>query len=134
MGEYIKQNNIVPEIIISSTAVRAKDTAKRVMAVASPDKEILLNKKLYLASPGEVLKILAEIDNNINSAMIVFHNPGAQQLIALLCGEGNRKCLEHFRLECPTLAFAKISIPTDSWAKLDPKSGYLEDYNTPKNL
>jgi phosphohistidine phosphatase len=127
MGALLHQLKLAPDLIISSDAVRARMTAEAVAAVARYASEIVLEPRLYLASPDDIVGVLRTCANaKARTVMIVGHNPGLQDLIARLTGE------EH---DFPTAALAKVSLPIASWQDLAAdRSGALVGIWRPKDL
>ncbi|WP_290664789.1 histidine phosphatase family protein [Ignavibacterium sp.] len=88
MSVLLSQKNISPELIISSPALRTKLTAIEFANKIGYNKnKIIWNKNLYLASYMKILKIIKQIENKINCAIIVGHNPGLTDLQNYLCNE-----------------------------------------------
>lgn len=88
MSVLLSQKNMTPELIISSPALRTKLTAIEFANKIGYNKnEIIWNKNLYLASYMKILKIIKQIENKINCAIIVGHNPGLTDLQNYLCNE-----------------------------------------------
>ena len=119
IGQRAREEGLAPELIVSSDAVRARLTAAA-MADATGGR-ILLDPRLYHANATEILAALRSVvedsvgensvgANSVATVMIVGHNPGLEQLIALLTGE-----LEHL----PTAALAQIALPIEQWSALD---------------
>ena len=114
MGQLAREEGLAPDLIVSSDAVRARLTAEA-MADATGGR-ILLDARLYHASATEILAVLrsvvehSDVENGVATVMIVGHNPGLEQLIALLTGE-----LEAL----PTAALAEIALPIERWSALD---------------
>lgn len=87
MGQYIKTMDLVPELIISSTARRAAATAKRAARNCGYEEAaIIWERKLYHAGVETWLRHLSKVPNQINRVMIVGHNPGLEDLTHHLCG------------------------------------------------
>lgn len=77
MGKRLKALNIQTDLIISSTAKRAKQTAKKLSIELDYKKEdILLLDKLYHCHPDTFEEVIYGIEDNIKTIMIVAHNPG----------------------------------------------------------
>ena len=96
-------------MIISSDAVRAQLTAEAVAEAARCAGEILLDPRLYLACPADILSLLTTVRENAGIVMIVGHNPGLEKLVEQLTGE---------RQDLPTAALAQIDLPIDQWRDL----------------
>ena len=109
MGELVREYGLIPDVIISSDAVRARLTAEAVAEAARCTGEILLDPRLYLACPADILSLLATVRENAETVMIVGHNPGLENLVEQLTGE---------RQDLPTAALAQIDLPIDQWRDL----------------
>lgn len=127
MNAYIIQNNIKPEIILCSDAVRTQETGQAVFQ-GNNDIKITANKKLYQATPGEILKEIAKIDDSVGSVMIIAHNPGIGQLAKLLAGSGDMEIIKRIGTEYPTCGLTELSFNVERWKKIDPGSGVLERF------
>jgi phosphohistidine phosphatase len=109
MGELVREYGLIPDVVISSDAVRARLTAEAVAAAARYTGNILLDPHLYMASPADILPLLQRVRENAATVMIVGHNPGLEALVAQLTGE---------RHDLPTAALAQIGLPIDRWRDL----------------
>ena len=109
MGELMREYGLIPDVIISSDAVRARLTAEAVAEAARYTGEILLDPHLYLACPADILSLLTTVRGNAATVMIVGHNPGLETLVEQLTGE---------RQDLPTAALAQVGLPIDQWRDL----------------
>ena len=134
MGKYIQENNIAPQAILCSDATRTTQTAKNIMRAAGIQNPISFSKTLYLATPGEILKEIAKVDDSIESVLIVAHNPGVEQLARLLTAAGDAESIARLKEKYPTAALACFSIDATSWKEINPASGNLDKFITPKML
>jgi phosphohistidine phosphatase len=126
MGELVREYGLIPDVVISSDAVRARLTAEAVVEAARYAGEILLSQHLYMASPADILSLLRTVGENAESVMIVGHNPGLEELVAQLTGE---------RQDLPTAALAQIVLPIDQWRDLKLSTrGTLVGHWRPKEL
>jgi phosphohistidine phosphatase len=113
MGELVREYGLIPDVVISSDAVRARLTAEAVAEAARYAGEILLDAHLYLAGPADILPRLQRVRANAETVMIVGHNPGLEQLVEQLTGK---------RHDFPTAALAQIGLPIDRWRDLKPST------------
>ena len=109
MGELVREYGLIPDVVISSDAVRARLTAEAVVEAARYKGEIVLHQRLYMASPADILSLLRTVWEKAETVMIVGHNPGLEELVAQLTGE---------RQDLPTAALAQIVLPIDRWRDL----------------
>ena len=111
VAEFMIVNNIIPQLILSSTAKRAFETAKIIANSISYEKDrIVLSKKLYLSYTDDVLDELFEIDNNINNVMVFGHNPCFTDLVNMF--------LKKQITNLPTSGMAVIEFKTDKWEEI----------------
>ena len=87
MGRLLKKEDLVPEIIISSTATRARSTAEAVAKASGYRGEIILNKSLYAAGPQAYLGVMHDLSDEYVRVLIIGHNPGLEELVEMLTGE-----------------------------------------------
>jgi phosphohistidine phosphatase len=127
MGELVREHRLTPDVIISSDAVRARLTAEAVAQKARYEGEILLDRRLYIASPAGILAVLRTVrETKAGTVMIVGHNPGLEELIEHLTGE---------QQDLPTAALARIVLPIDRWCDLKVSTrGMLLGLWRPKEL
>ncbi|HKP68184.1 MAG TPA: histidine phosphatase family protein [Pyrinomonadaceae bacterium] len=124
MGQIMADRDLSPEVIVSSPAVRARETASLVKESGNLDAEIRHDERIYEASPQTLLQVAGGIDDSFRSAMIVGHNPGMEGFIRVLTG----------RLESmPTAALAIIDLDIASWADIGADRGILRQVIRPKD-
>lgn len=132
IGAYIADHDSSPDLILCSTADRARQTLALVLPHLAGEATILLEDALYLASSDQMLARLARIDDRFERVMIVAHNPGLQDLTLSLAGFG--KALPTVREKYPTGALAQIDFEVDSWTAIAPQEGVLTHFITPRSL
>lgn len=125
MGAKILRERFSIDLIISSPATRASQTAIFVKDAARIESEIEFDRRIYQASPQHLLKVASEISDAVNSAMLVGHNPGLEDFIKLLTGQ-----IEAM----PTAALAVIDLKIGSWNEIDADCGSLRELFRPKSL
>jgi phosphohistidine phosphatase len=125
MGNQIYKNGLIPDLIVSSTAKRAKQTAILVRESAGVETKIEFEEKIYEASPTTLLYVVAELSDKHESVMLVGHNPGMEGFIRILTGEIH---------QMPTAALAQISLNIEKWNDISINCGQLELLIRPKDL
>lgn len=117
----------MPDIIITSDAVRAHTTARAVAEAAGYAGTIVVEPSLYHADPDEVLALLKIMsDERARAVLIVGHNPGLEDLIEQLTGE---------RHDLPTAALVHLTLPIDRWREIGAAGGAtVVDIWRPKDL
>ena len=126
MGKLLQEQDLAPDRIISSTAKRARNTAKAVAKVCYCEDKVELTPEFYHAGPGAYLAVLQNVPDDNQRVMVVGHNPGMEGLVAHLTG----------RMETmPTAALAHVALPIERWTELDYEvQGELLDLWYPKGL
>lgn len=127
VAKELKKRYMTPQVIISSSAKRAKLTAKIVKKNLDKDLPLILDKELYDTSWKRYLKEIRKIDNKYDSAMVVAHNPMISELALKLTG---KSVLEWM----PTSAVAVIECDSNSWGNIGKNRCHLMLYITPKML
>lgn len=126
MGKLILAQGLTPDLIISSTARRAQDTARLAGEACGYDGEIELRQELYLSDITCYLDILQNLPDKVNTVMVVGHNPDLEELLALLTDYD-----EPF----PTAALAQVELPITSWHELsEATDGFLKNIWKPRDL
>ncbi|MBN2165886.1 MAG: histidine phosphatase family protein [Marinilabiliaceae bacterium] len=124
----LKIKGFIPQLILSSNANRAIQTAYEIAKVFNyPADNIIKESFLYNGyTTSEFLKYTSKLDNSINSVCFVAHNPD----IALLGINLSNGDFFHF----PTSATVVISFDADKWSDLEARTGKAEYFITPLML
>lgn len=126
MGMILCERELIPQQILSSTAVRARQTAEAVAQASEYTGEVTYLDRLYMAEVEEYIETLRELPDTIERAMIIGHNPGIETLLQVLSG----------RIESlPTAVIAHIVVPIKHWSELNADiNGELVDIWRPKEI
>lgn len=125
IGKAMRENGFIPEIVISSPAERAKQTAGLVAEAAGIGDVIRFNEIIYGAGTSEILDIVSALDDAVASVMLVGHNPTSENAVRVLTGEDERM---------PTAALAVIDLEIGRWNEITPGCGRLRKILRPKEL
>ena len=126
MGIRLKNKELNIEKIISSAAIRASLTASLIAKeIDYTESNIRFLKELYHASPQTIEAQIFAIDNTIQYAMIVCHNPGITHFANQQCG--------HFTDNIPTCGIVAFQIQTENWEQYSLADKKLLFYDFPKN-
>jgi phosphohistidine phosphatase len=112
-------------VVLSSPAKRARRTAEIVLQTADLLNEVVFDERIYEASTQQLLKVISEIESTHESALLVGHNPGFEELLACLTDRAGRM---------PTASLAAIELDISNWSDIAPRSGELSWLITPKDL
>ena len=126
MGKHLREQELVPDLIITSSAERAMTTAEAVAQASGYEQEIQSTRSFYHADPEAYLDVLRQLDDSLERVMVVGHNPGMEELLEELTGVWE---------QMPTAALAQISLPINHWRELDGETtGELVNLWRPKEL
>jgi phosphohistidine phosphatase len=116
----------VPDLVLSSTAVRARSTAELVAEAAGFDGETVELDALYLAPPSKIAAVVVEHAGEAGRVLVVAHNPGIESFVEAASGRSEAM---------PTAALAHFRLPIDDWQDfvLD-RSAELRDLWRPREL
>ncbi len=106
----LRAQRIIPDLIISSDAARARATAEAAAKAAGYAGDLVFEHALYLADPDAIVTVLNHLDDDVGTVMIVGHNPGLEDLIAQLTND-------HYGM--PTAALVQLELPNERWRDLD---------------
>lgn len=122
-GEWLGRNGFVPGLVVCSPALRTRQTWDRLAAVLPgvDGIEVWPEQGLYAASADGVLDVIGATPDEVQTLMVVGHNPAVQDVAASLTGVAD--------LAFPTCAIAVVGV--QSWARLVPGAGTADALWTP---
>jgi phosphohistidine phosphatase len=123
MGKLMKDKDMIPSLIISSTATRAKTTAQLVAKGFGYQGDIVLNQSLYEAKPKDYLAILETLSDRYSSVLIVGHNPTVEDTIQMLTDSPDVVAI-------PSCALAHLSLPIEKWSDLGNNKSRIEEHKS----
>jgi phosphohistidine phosphatase len=120
----------LPRLVLSSSAVRARQTAELVLGALGDEADLRVEPSLYRADPEGILEDLRLVDDGLPSVMVVAHNPTLEELVWLLVegDDDGRRQLHHGLSTC---ALAVVGLELSSWKSLRPGGGRLLSLYSP---
>ncbi len=126
MGEFLREQGLIPDRILTSSAKRARKTASKVAKTCGYTGKVKKVDAFYDSVAGVYYETLQALPDKYQRVMVVGHNPTMEQLVRSLTGE--------FR-QMPTAALAHIELPIQRWEALNVDTeGTLVNLWTPKTL
>ena len=126
MGNFLREKGVIPDLIVSSTALRAKTTAEAVATGAGYDPaEIVFRKELYLPPVETLLSTTKRLPKDKEKVMLVAHNPGITSFLATITG--NYQTVP----EMPTCAVAVLELDGE-WEAAARGAFNFKAFYTPK--
>lgn len=110
IGKLIFERELVPQCVLCSTALRARQTAEELVNQSGFKGDVQYLDALYLAEPGIYLEALNTLPDEMERVLVIGHNPGIEGLVQILSGVVE---------SLPTAALACISLPIQSWKELN---------------
>ena len=129
MGKRLKERGIYPDIMLTSTAIRALETCKVIAkALDFPIEKIKTDNRLYHANEDQLLKVVKEIEdlNDKEEVVMIFgHNPGLTDFANSLLNE---------RIDnIPTCGVVASRIRVKTWKETTFGNGEMKFFDFPKN-
>jgi phosphohistidine phosphatase len=126
MGQFLTEAGTVPDLVLSSTAIRAVTTVEFASEAGDWDCEITTSPDLYASAPERVLEVIGDIDDGVDRLLIAGHEPTWSSLVTWLIGGG--------RVRMPTAAVACLDLRHRGWIDLAPAACDLRWLVTPNTL
>ena len=126
MGIFLHAKNQIPELVISSTAVRAKTTVELAMDSAKWTSKLVLERGIYGGSPDFLLELIHSQDDIYNSICLVGHEPNFSMFISRATNDNY--------VNFTTANMAKINFDAQEWSRIFFGDGTLEWHQKPKEL
>jgi phosphohistidine phosphatase len=126
MGRLLSDEGLTPDLVLCSTALRARETAELVFANSVTHATILYREDLYHAEPAQLSRILAEVSEPVPRLLLIGHNPGLEQFLSQLT---TASC------SFPTAGLAQIQLELPAWSQFHPTTrGELIQFWRPREL
>lgn len=127
IAEYMMNNGIQPQLIISSPAVRAFDTAEIIAMALNVDLSLIIqNPDLYFVDVEKYHEIVFSMSDDLQSLLIVGHNP----MITEFCNSFLGSPIDNM----PTSGLCVVSFDTDRWSLITTSSCKVDHLVFPKKL
>ncbi len=131
MAVWMDEYEVRPQLVLCSTAARARATLDRV-AASLGEHSSTLEDELYHASAAGLLVRIRGIDDDVEEAMLVGHNPGLQDLCLLLAAASDER--DRVAAKLPTGALVSLELHADHWAEVGPERGRITSLVLPRAL
>jgi phosphohistidine phosphatase len=127
VGRRLHDEGPRPELVLCSSATRARQTLE--LLHLGPAADVMIEDQLYGASAATLLDRLRTVPAQVGTVLLIGHNPGIEDLTRALDRKG-LAAVEKF----PTAALAVLGFGIRSWGQLDPGTGHLGSFFTPRDL
>ncbi len=124
-GTYLKKKNFGLDLVLSSTALRARETTELFLNAAECVTEVRYDQRIYEASRQQLLEIVSAIGEDKNKVLLVGHNPGLEELLQRLTDRSEPMA---------TGTLAKVDLKAYQWTEAADLKGDLDWLVKPKEL
>lgn len=124
MGITLQKFGFETDLILSSTAMRAKATAEAVAREIGYHQPIKLKSEIYDDGHGKITSLLQELDDKISTVMLFGHNPTLELLTAYLLQMSGA-------IMIPTCGMVCLEIQVRKWADIQPGNFQLKWFIIP---
>lgn len=132
VGEWLYREGLVPDLVLSSPAERARQTTLKVCkSMDFGRKQVLWDEAIYDAGVESLLSVLARCPMDVHTVLLVGHNPGLEDLLRFLAGDELEEPADGKLM--PTAAVARLEMP-DDWSALSPGCAHLVAITRPRAL
>ena len=125
MATWLKNRGLVPDSILSSTALRALETARVFAAILDKIEHLQLERLLYTANVQGMWRVIESLENQLDTVLLVGHNPALFEFVRQFA-----PALE----KLPTCAIVGIAFETTDWSLASANKARIVLYEYPKNL
>jgi len=129
IGKILMEADLVPELMLASTAKRTQQTAEivgRILGLAT--RRVKLVEQLYLARAEVILAFIQQTGPKVHHVAVVGHNPGISELARSFAPNDEPLA------ELSTGAACTLTFATGSWATLAGPASNAVRYDPPVKL
>ena len=135
VGRHMRSEGLSFDHVVASPAVRIVETVEEVESGYGSALAPAWDRRIYLASASTLLDVIHELPKGADSALLIGHNPGLEDLVLMLvpdrAGDLLRDSVEE---KFPTAALAVITFDTSDWGAVRSNSGILVRFVRPRDL
>jgi phosphohistidine phosphatase len=129
IGRRMRAEGVEPQLVLCSTARRARETLARIEPALGRG-AVKVERQLYGAGAEDLLARLRRLPDDVESVLVIGHNPGLEELARDLAGSGS----DALGAKYPTGALATLELAVESWRALDRGGGELIGFVRPRDL
>jgi phosphohistidine phosphatase len=131
IAEHLQRESLAPSLVLCSSARRTQETLERIASALGEHVAVQIESELYAAFEQGLLERLRTLEEDVESVLLIGHNPSIERLALDLAGSGDK--LAAVRRKFPTAALATLEF-AGPWRELRPGAATLTDFVTPKQL
>ena len=132
VGRRLAESGVLPDRVLSSTALRCRETWAGVEAALPGRLPIDFEETLYNASADQLFQEIAGIPDDVNSLLVLAHNPGISMLALALAGNRDAE-IDRLREGFSPATIARFDVE-DSWSDVSPRNVRLRAFERPETI
>jgi phosphohistidine phosphatase len=117
VGDYLQRRDVKLDLVVSSPAVRARETTEMVLEAAKVEVKARFDRQIYEAGWRELLALLRGLEEKASAVLLVGHNPALEDLVHMLVDR-----TEHMS----PATLAQISLDAERWSTVTERTGTLD--------
>jgi phosphohistidine phosphatase len=136
MGQWLRDKGYVPDMVLCSTARRARDTWALVAGGLGAEPPVRYEQRIYEATALSLLHLVREAGAEHQTVLLIGHSPGLIELavgIAQMVDGPAAEPLDRVREKFPTAAVAVLDF-NGEWADLIPGEARMVDFAVPRDV
>ena len=134
IGAYMATHALTPDRVMVSPARRTQETWKHLSSAFKPAPAATTIERLYEATPHAILAAIKDAPASAHTLLVVAHNPGLHDIALMLIASGDVDARERLTEKLPTSGLVIVDFAVDDWNRLNPQSGRLERFVSPRTL
>ncbi len=135
VGRYMRSEGLSFDHVVASPAVRIVETVEQVESGYGGALAPAWDRRIYLASASTLLDVVHELPAGADSALLIGHNPGLEDLVLMLVPDRSGDLLrDSVEEKFPTAALAVITFDTGDWGAIRSNAGTLVRFVRPRDL
>ena len=123
IGLVLRDNDQVPDLVVTSSAIRARTTAQLAAEAGAWESEIVIDPRLYGAGADAVVQVATEF-GEAQRLMLVGHQPTWSIVVSILTGES---------VDMKTATVAVLRFEVSAWSELPGATGVVEKVFQPRD-
>jgi phosphohistidine phosphatase len=133
IGAYMVRHRLLPDLVLTSPAVRAEETLTGVAAEFAKPPRVAREERIYNASSDTLMRLIRET-RDAKILLLVGHNPGMHDVALVLIASGVTETRKRLAEKLPTSGLVVIDFAFDDWSRLQVNSGRLERFVSPRSI
>jgi phosphohistidine phosphatase len=134
MGRYLAEELLLPDLVLISPARRTVETWELVLPMLPEKPGTHFEPRIYESKIDRLLHVVQETEPHVRTLLMIGHNPGFEELAALLTGHGDRYAAARMAQKFPTCGLAVLDFAVEDWRDVAARGGRLDRFVTPASL